>query len=355
MGTFNVAGRFHGEPNAYVVNSSAFALFGGRPPAWQLEPGRYEIEARFVWALGQKTASFVLLNETDAPLELIGESGPASVLDVSTFTGATKVEPATVKPPIVSTGSMTPADQALAGKITAWFAQYGAVRRERARIRAWLSLRESLGREPSGAQLAAASRILEAQKDDELEVTEPEIRAYFAAGGVPSPDLQPWNAQTAKSEPTVNDPVVSPSRSSTTDPVNAKGHRDKKDVDREINHWIDIGEQLVARITRQDNSTSSEAEWGKTARDLHEYLNHCLGLLYAERVKYHRRLSNRLHDPPTEKSEPYWQREGEISESPQNPEDGWAYYLGNRGGPLRERAQRAVDVLRDALEDEASK
>jgi hypothetical protein len=131
--------------------------------------------------------------------------------------------------------------------------------------------------------------------------------------------------------------------------------RDRKDVDREINHYISMAKQLDERVARSDNALTTEEEWKKIEADLHTLLTTVLTLFHSQRPKYWNRLNERLHEPIVARPFPYWQRGGEISEVPQSPDEGWVYQLGNRGKPLRERLGRVVVTLRESLEDDANK
>lgn len=68
---FNVAVRFHGESDAYIVNSEGFTRHGARKPEWRLPPGTYEVEFRVSHERGSERQTFVLRNPTNGPLELI--------------------------------------------------------------------------------------------------------------------------------------------------------------------------------------------------------------------------------------------------------------------------------------------
>lgn len=69
-------------------------------------------------------------------------------------------------------------DQPLYARMVAWAASANEDRRQRARVRAWHSLRETLKREPSPVELAAYASVLYQRSDTALSVTDGELAAF---------------------------------------------------------------------------------------------------------------------------------------------------------------------------------
>lgn len=82
-------------------------------------------------------------------------------------------------------------DEPLYAKIVAWAARANENRRQRARVRAWVSLRKTLTREPSPVELDAYAKALYERNDATLAVTETELVAFAQAQASINPAISP--------------------------------------------------------------------------------------------------------------------------------------------------------------------
>jgi hypothetical protein len=67
---FDVAGRFHGESAAYLINTEGL-MRGGKSPDWEMDPGRYTVTAKLNYSEGSTTRHFDLVSGDNGSLNLI--------------------------------------------------------------------------------------------------------------------------------------------------------------------------------------------------------------------------------------------------------------------------------------------